>query len=147
MRLKVGEGITDLLAFSVIRPDEVAEARRVFELSIVPLICQRADEQDIVDLLELCDSAATTLRSGDTCAISACSNFHIRMARAAHNAAIEMLARSLDGQLLMALCGAQELAVDADQVISREHRDFVLALQRRNCEAARAIISNHPAGS
>ena len=44
---QVSEGIADLVAASVVRPDEVDEARRTFELGIVPLVCERADEQDI----------------------------------------------------------------------------------------------------
>src|SRR6188472_328553 len=38
----VGEGISDLLTFSVIEPGDVTEARQVFEVGIVPLVCQRA---------------------------------------------------------------------------------------------------------
>lgn len=141
---QVGEGLADLLTSSVIRSEEVAEARRLFELSIVPLVCERADGQDVVDLLEICDRAAATLGSGDEHRMYVCRDFHIRMARAAHNAAIEMLARSLHGQSLTSLIGMKEgSAITAGSVSTREHRDFVLAVQRGDCEAARAMMSTH----
>ena len=141
---QVGEGIADLLTVSVIGPEEVAEARHMFELSIVPLVCERADEQDVVDLLEICDRAAAMLESDDECRMSVCADFHIRMARAAHNSAIEMLARSLHGQFLTSLVGARESgAVAAGRANAREHRNFILAVQCGNCEAARAMMSRH----
>ena len=141
---QVGDGIADLLTVSVTGPEEVAEARHMFELSIVPLVCERADEQDLADLLEICDRAAAVLESGAECRTGLCADFHIRVARATHNSAIEMLARSLHGQFLTSLAGAQESgAATAGRVSIREHRNFVLAVQCGNCKAARAMMSEH----
>jgi GntR family transcriptional repressor for pyruvate dehydrogenase complex len=139
----VGEGISDLLTFSVVEPADVTEARQVFELGIVPLVCERADETDIAELLEICDRADAALEADDEYPMSLSADFHVRVARAAHNPAIEMLAHSFHGPMLRSLIRAQEGDPKAGVVGSTEHREFVEAVQRRDCDAARAVMSKH----
>lgn len=140
---QVSEGIADLVAASVVRPDEVDEARRTLELGIVPLVCERADEQDIVDLLEISGRTRVLPESGDEHVVSMCSEFHIRMARATHNSAIEMMSRSLyEGSLTSSDRGSRG-AAEFDRTADSEHREFALAVQQRNHKAARATMFNH----
>src|ERR671915_91388 len=54
----VGEGIADLISMSSLSAMEVTEARIVFELGLVPLVCQRATDEDIAALYEICDRSA-----------------------------------------------------------------------------------------
>ena len=139
---QVGVGISDLLTFSVVDPTDVTEARQVFELGIVSLVCERADEQDIADLLEICDRA-DALISDDAYPMSLSAEFHVRVARAAHNPAIEMLAQSFRGPMLMSLIRAQEGDPQAGIVGTAEHREFVHAVQNRDCETAREVMARH----
>src|SRR5215475_1740816 len=93
---RVGEGIIDLLALSELTDKEVTEARQVLELGIIPLVCERATEEDIADLIEICDRGDEALATGSyPMALSA--EFHTRVARASHNAAVVMLAESFHG--------------------------------------------------
>jgi GntR family transcriptional repressor for pyruvate dehydrogenase complex len=140
---RVGEGLSDLLTFSVIEPADVTEARQVFELGIVPLVCRRADERDVAELLEICDRAEAALRSGGEYPVELSAEFHIRVARAAHNPAIELLARSFHGPMLMSLLRAQEGDPRVGVKGTQEHREFVEAVRLRDVAAATAVMTTH----
>ena len=140
---RLGEGISDLLTLSVITPAEVTEARQVFELGMIPIVCERADEQDIDELLEICDRADALLENQNGYPVSLSAEFHIRVARATHNAAIEMFAQSFHGPMLMSLLRAQEEDPKVGVVGTTEHREFVLAVQKRDVAAAHGVMSTH----
>jgi DNA-binding FadR family transcriptional regulator len=140
---QVGEGISDLLTFSVVEPADVTEARQIFELGLVVLVCQRADDTDIAELLEICDRADAMIRSEGPYEVSLSAEFHVRVARATHNPAIEMLAQSFHGPLLASLLRAQEEDPQVGILGTAEHREFVLAVQRRDEEAALAVMTKH----
>src|ERR1700747_1445211 len=50
---RVGESLADLLTLSVISAADVTEVRMMLEAGIVPLVCERATEQDLADLTEI----------------------------------------------------------------------------------------------
>jgi DNA-binding FadR family transcriptional regulator len=139
---RVGEGIADLLTLSTITASEVTEARRVFELGIVPLACERADTDDLSDLLEICDRSDQALASGHY-AVELSAEFHIRVARATHNLAIEMLVQSFHGPLLMSLQRAQDEDPKMGELGTMEHRQFVHAMSDRDVAAATEVMSVH----
>jgi GntR family transcriptional regulator, transcriptional repressor for pyruvate dehydrogenase complex len=139
---RVGEGIADLLTLSAITASEVTEARMIFELGIVPLVCARHDATDIADLLEICDRSDKALAAGDY-PVSLSAEFHVRVARATHNAAIEMLVQSFHGPLLMSLQVAQDEAPAMGRRGTEEHRAFVEAVERSDVTAATAVMSEH----
>jgi DNA-binding FadR family transcriptional regulator len=139
---QVGEGITDLLTLSGLTASEVTEARRVFEMGFVPLVCERADEQDIAELNEICDRAEAALAEGNY-PVSLSAEFHVRVAKASHNAAIEMLSQSFHGPMLMSLQQAQDEDPKVGIVGTEEHRQFVRAVEKRDVAAAEAVMTKH----
>jgi DNA-binding FadR family transcriptional regulator len=139
---RVGEGIVDLLTLSAITAADVTEARRVFEIGFVGLVCQRADEHDVQELLALCDQADAAIKDGSY-SMERSAEFHVRIARATHNAAIVMLAQSFRGPMVLSLERAQRAVPLMEPIGVAEHRAFTEAVARRDEGAARAILTTH----
>ena len=138
----VGEGISDLITLASLTAVEVTEARMVFELGIVPLVCERATEQDISALYEICDRSSEALQ-GDDYPLELSAEWHTRYAQAAHNRAIAMLVESLHGPLLMSLERAREAAPMHGRRGVQEHRALVDALAAGECERATGLMRTH----
>ncbi|MBQ0825988.1 FadR/GntR family transcriptional regulator [Streptomyces tagetis] len=139
---RVGEGLADLLSLSPVTAAEVTESRLVFELGIVPLIVERATEEDLDALRALCDQHAEAIEQG-TYTMEMSADFHTRVAACTHNAAIEMLVQSFHGPLLMSLREAQSIEPQMGQHGSKEHRGFVEAIAARDAEKATEIMRTH----
>src|SRR5581483_10235438 len=71
----VGESFADMLRLGAATPAEVTEMRLVFELGLLPLACERADDDDFAALEEICDRAETGLAAG---------SYDVRLAAAFH---------------------------------------------------------------
>jgi GntR family transcriptional regulator, transcriptional repressor for pyruvate dehydrogenase complex len=139
---RVGEGIVDLLTMSSVTAKEVTEARQVLELGIIPLVCDRATEQDIEDLLEICDRGDAALAKG-VYPMALSAEFHSRVASATHNAAIAMLAESFHGPTLMSLQHVKDEHPEMGIKGNREHRQFVMAVAKGDVEKATAVMRTH----
>jgi GntR family transcriptional repressor for pyruvate dehydrogenase complex len=138
----VGEGIANMLMLEVVTPAEVTEARVVFELGIMALVCERATEDDLVDLEAICARSEEALESGSyTPELSA--EFHVRLARCSHNGAIEMLVDSFQDVLLMSLERAKEIAPEMGARGVAEHRAVVGAIRKRDVATAQRIMTAH----
>jgi GntR family transcriptional repressor for pyruvate dehydrogenase complex len=139
---RVGEGLADLLSLSPLTAAEVTEARLVFELGIVPLVVERATDEDIAELRALCDEHAEAVKQG-VYAMEMSADFHTRVAACTHNTAIEMLVQSFHGPLLMSLREAQSVEPQMGLHGSKEHRKFVDAVAARDAETASEIMRTH----
>lgn len=139
---RLGAGLADLINLSPVTSIEVTEARLVFELGIVPIVVERATDEDIDDLRAMTATHIEALHRNEyTMAMSA--EFHNRVSACTHNAAIEMLVHSFHGPLLMSLREAATAAPLMGQRGTVEHRDFVEAIAARDTEKARAIMEKH----
>jgi DNA-binding FadR family transcriptional regulator len=139
---RLGEGFADLLSLSRVTAAEVTEARKVFELGILPMVIERATEADIAELFALVDEADGAQRRA-TYTMSMSAAFHTRVAACTHNAAIEMIVRSFHGPLLMSLREAQTVAPLMGRKGVREHRQYVEAIRERDIETARTVMTAH----
>lgn len=139
---RVGAGLADLLTLSTLTAAGVTEARIVFELGILPLVIERATEQDIEELVALCDKSDAALKAG-TYAMAMSAAFHVRVAACTHNPAIEMIVHSFHGPLLMSLHEAQNVAPLMGRKGALEHRRYVEAIRDRDVATAREVMTAH----
>jgi DNA-binding FadR family transcriptional regulator len=139
---RLGEGLADLLQLSPLTAAEVTEARMVFELGIVPLVVERATEEDLVALERLCEAQQAALAE-ERYNMEMSAEFHIRVAASTHNKAVEMLVHSFHGPLLMSLKEAQIAEPLMGHRGAREHLDFVHAVRRRDVGEAESIMRTH----
>lgn len=142
-RSRVGEGIADLLTFSAVSPADVTELRFVLELGLVPLVCERATEEDIAALREICVRAREEARATSTYSMDLSADFHVRVAESTHNPAVAMLVESFRGPLLMSLEAAHDREPQMGKVGVREHEQFVDAVEARDAERAARIMREH----
>jgi GntR family transcriptional repressor for pyruvate dehydrogenase complex len=138
----VGEGIADLITLATLSAVEVTEARMVFELGIVPLVCERATEDDIAALYDICDRSAAALK-GNEFPLELSAEWHERYAQASHNRAVAMLVESLHGPLLMSLERAREVAPLHGRKGVEEHRALVVAIAARDGQRAQELMHTH----
>lgn len=134
----VRDSIGDLLALSALTAAEITEARTLLELSVVPLVCERATETDIAELYAICDRTLAERERGDY-DIRTSLSFHLRVAAAAHNPAVLMLLTSIQQPILRSLQDAGH----HDTSGVEEHRRFIDAIAARDVDAATAIMRDH----
>lgn len=139
---RVGDGLADLLSLSVISASDVTELRLIFELGIVPLVCERATEEDLDALDEIIARSRVALRAGDY-SMNLSAEFHARVAQATRNPAVSMLVESFRGPILMSLEEAKATAPEMGELGTKEHQQFVDAVRRHDVEAAKSIMRQH----
>lgn len=135
---RIGEGITDLLSMSGLSAAQVTEGRAVVELGVVPLVCERATDDELDELLALCNEAAAA-RDVGTYTVTMSFDFHLRVVAAAHSPAIAMLMYSFREPVLMSLREAQH---EGQQGVE-EHRAFVEAVRARDADLAQQVMAAH----
>jgi GntR family transcriptional regulator, transcriptional repressor for pyruvate dehydrogenase complex len=139
---RIGDGLADMLSLSVIGAADVTEVRMILEVGIVPLLCERATEEDLEDLERMCAQSREALRkSAYTMDMSA--EFHVRVARATHNPALAMLVESFRGPILMSMEQARATAPEMGKLGTEEHEQFVAAVRTRDADQAMRIMREH----
>lgn len=139
----LGESALNLFAVHGVSDEERVEARVVFELAILDLALERADESDLAGLQELCVQAREAAESGSYDR-SLSLRFHARLAASAHNAALSLAAQAFSGPLSMAPLDGPDLDSRAAYLrLVREHEELTDAIARRDRAAAHAILRHH----
>src|ERR1700722_13000460 len=118
---RVGEGLADLLTLSVISATDVTEVRMILEVGIVPLVCERATEEDLAELDAICERADQALRDKNY-TMDMSLEFHTRVAAAPHTPAVSMLVDSFRGPILMSLMQASSTAPEMGALGTKEHK-------------------------
>jgi GntR family transcriptional regulator, transcriptional repressor for pyruvate dehydrogenase complex len=139
---RVGEGLADLLTLSVISPADMSEVRMVLETGIVPLVCERATEEDLTGLEEICERSETALGTGDY-PEDLSLQFHLRVAEATHNQAIAMMVKSFIEPIMVALRPARKTDLELSKPGTHAHEQFTEALRRRDAASATEIMHEH----
>ena len=139
---RVGEGLADLLTLSVISAADVTEVRMILEVGIVPLVVERATQDDLDEMDRICALAEKALRDGDY-TMDMSLEFHTAVAQATHNPALEMLVESFRGPILMSLKEAREAAPEMGGLGTKEHERFTEAVRGRDADAAARIMREH----
>jgi DNA-binding FadR family transcriptional regulator len=138
----IGQGLTNMLMLGSVSAAEVTEARIVFELAMLDLAVQRASDEDIADLEEICDRADASLATGSY-DVSISAEFHARLARCTHNDAVALFADTFYGAIVATLERAKELDPTVGRAGTVEHRALVDAIGARDAVMARRIMTEH----
>lgn len=138
----VGEGLADLISMSSLSAMEVTEARIVFELGLVPLVCERATDEDIAELYEICDRSAAA-QQADEYHMGLSAEWHTRFAHASHNRAVALIAESLHDPLLRSLQQARSAEPAHGRLGVDEHRALVDAVAARDSARAVELMRTH----
>jgi DNA-binding FadR family transcriptional regulator len=139
---RLGAGLADLLSLAPLTAANVTEARMIVELGILPLVVERATEEDVAALLDMVGEGARALKE-DRYTMEMSAAFHIRVAACTHNPAIEMLVQSFHGPMLMSLEQARAAAPLMGHRGVEEHRKLAKAIARRDLEGAASVMRTH----
>lgn len=139
----VGEGISNMLLMGAVSSQDVTETRMILEIGMLPLVCERATEDDLDDLDRICDEAEASLAEGSDYDVSLSADFHAHLARAAHNDVIRMLIEPLHKPLETSLRTAKRRAPEMGKQGTAEHRRLVKAIRAGDVDQAQNIMRRH----
>jgi DNA-binding FadR family transcriptional regulator len=138
----VGDGLTDMLTLSALTAADVTEVRLLLEVGIIPLVIERATEEDLTALEQVCQRSRDAIKAGEY-SLDLSAEFHARVAQSTHNPALVMLVESFRGPILMSLQEARDTAPEMGVLGTDEHEAFTEAVRRRDTEQATRIMREH----
>ena len=138
---QVGTSIIDLLSLSVLTAKEVTEARQVFELGIIPLVCDRATPRTSRSFSASATGAMPHSRRGSTPCRSRRSSTAGSPRRPQQGDV--MFANSFRGPTLKSLERVKEDRPEMGLRGNREYRQIVMAMSEGDVEQATAVMQAH----
>ncbi len=139
----VGESLADMVAASTMTAEEVTEARKVFEVGALPLVCARATTADLAELRAMLAEHARELAKEQYTADMTVA-FHLRVVDCAHNEAISMLARALHEPMVHAVRTARSDALREGRGRKgiADYGRLIDAIEARDAPLAESILSD-----
>lgn len=137
----VAKTMSDMLMLSVVEPEDIVEARLIVELGTVTLACDRASNEELARLRELCLEGRRKLKARSYTRENSWQ-FHSLLAQLAHNGAVDGLTKSFRSTLSMHPIRAREGRKGHERSVE-EHLRIVDALERRDAAAAREEMAGH----
>jgi len=138
---RLGEGLADLLTLAPLTAANVSEARIIVELGILPLVVERATDEDIADLFTMVAEGEKAVEAG-LYSVEMSAAFHVRIAECTHNTAIEMLMQSFHGPMRLLLHESHAGAPMGHRGVE-EHRELAQAIQAHDLPTARKLMTKH----
>lgn len=139
---RAAQGFVDLLRSRGVSAYDVAEARDVVEVAVLPLVCARATAADIADLRALNERDLAAHEEGRYEEVYSVE-FHLRLAQCAHNPVVDaMLASVREVQLATLKITQRVHAFDRERGLL-EHRLLVVAVQAGDADRAVSILHAH----
>jgi GntR family transcriptional repressor for pyruvate dehydrogenase complex len=140
----IRDSLAAMVAQEFIHPLDLAEARKVLEVATAGLAAARATEEDRRAMRAAVERTAEALAGDPAKYVEASVAFHLAVARASHNRALELTLASLRAALEMAFTEIRSLP-DSPHRAYRDHLAILEAVERRDEEAARRIMADHMA--
>ena len=137
----IAESLNNHLQVQGVSLRELAELRLAIETEAAALAAERATPEDLAALAALLRAAEqpeTSTRSATTS-----TDFHLMVARAAHNGALLAVLSAVRVLLQDALKRMHERLPDMAEVALGKHRELYQALARHDAEAARHLMRQH----
>lgn len=142
----IGESLATLASMTEASAEDVTEARVILEVNSLPLICERATPEDLIQLDEVCQRRDDALAAGTyTPAVSA--EFHKRLAQATHNLTLQLLVEAFYGPIVESLVIAAHASPPPFQSGTNDHREIIDAIRRRDVDDAQRIMLKHLRGT
>lgn len=138
----VGEGLANMLLLSPVSPQDVTEARMIFELGTIPAVCERRTDEDLAALEEIWQRSHDAIASGEF-DVGHSAEFHLRLAACTHNPAIELILDSFHGPLVISLTRAKDLAPEMGAAGNVEHGQLIAAIRHRDVQGAHDLLVRH----
>lgn len=139
---QVAESISHMLALAKLTAAEVTEARIVLEIGAVPLMCERASEEDLAALEAILVEAGEALEAGDYDFRHSVA-FHVRLAAACHSPATSLMIDAFHEPLLRSMVAASAAAPRMGEQGVKEHWELIAAIRAHDVRGAREILAEH----
>jgi len=123
-----------------VQPADISEVRQMLELRIVELACERATEEDLIEIEKAFDSLERATNSEE--AAEADSNFHLAIAHATHNLLLVTLLESLNATI-RAVRRESLQRPGRKAEAQAQHRKVLEQLRARNTLGVVDAMENH----